>query len=103
MIKIGILIDGFEQPLWVNETVERILKDSSLDLSLVVLKNNKSQTDNNIFKRFFEIKYYPYFLIKIINKFIYKYIIKNNDYVNLFSNLSIESKLSLNSTPILRL
>jgi hypothetical protein len=102
MIKIGILIDGLEQPLWVNEIVERILKDSSLDLSLVVIKNNKSQTDNNIFKRFFEIKYYPYFLIKIINKFIYKYIIKNNDYVNLFSNLSIESKLSLNSTPILR-
>ena len=48
MIKIGLLVDSDEVPLWINLMIEEILKIKFIEISLIIKDNSKNQIKNKI-------------------------------------------------------
>ena len=62
MIKIGLMIDSDETPLWVNLMIEEILKIKFIKISLIIKDNSKDKIKNKLKHRIKEKILYNWYL-----------------------------------------
>ena len=62
MIKIGLMIDSDEIPLWINLMIEEILKIKFIKISLILKDNSKKQIKNKLNNKIKEKILYKWYL-----------------------------------------
>ena len=62
MIKIGLMIDSDEIPLWINLMIEEILKIKFIKISLILKDNSKKQIKNKLNHKIKEKILYKWYL-----------------------------------------
>jgi hypothetical protein len=88
MIKIGLMIDSDENPLWVNLMIEEILKLNFIEISLILIDNSKKEIKKKLNYKIKEKILYNLYLKYEEKRFTPKVNINSNNQIKKLKNIS---------------